>query len=624
MVIGMGRPLTAIASGAAVVWLAWANGGYFPSEWGMGIVAAGLVCLGAVVIRDRIEISRRDVCLVGSLAGLTAWAAASALWTTADGPAIHEAERLLLYVCLVAAVLLVVDRSRIEGLVAGIVVGSTAVAVYALATRLAPGHVGGAYDPSSGYQLAEPIGYWNALGALTAVAALLAFGLAHHESLAIRIVSGAALAPLVATLYFTFSRGALIGLGAGLVALVALERERVRALVELGAFALVSVAVVLTCSSKTALTTPGATLQTAQAQGGRLIWQLVLLSAITAAVAVVLPRLTGRLAGVRVSPRVVVAAALLVVSGVLVGGLVAIGGPTTAYTRVTDAFEAEPVATDTDLDSRLLSVSGHGRAAYWRVALDMAADAPIVGTGAGTFERRWLEDRPVAHHARDAHSLYLETLGELGVVGLVLLMGVLVVPLTAVLRARRHGLGAPLGAVVVAFATHAAVDWQWEIAAVALPALACGAALVVLARDGGMVELRGATRGVGVAVAAIAIAMGLVVHAGNRAAAASSDALARGDLESAEKQARRARTFQPWSAEPWQLLGDARLAAGDDVAARLAYREAAGRDPGWWVVWLGLATADPSNGAAHLDRARARNPLSGDLDDLESELRTVS
>ena len=50
--IVVGRAVTVVATASAVAWLAWANGGYFPSEWGIGIVAAGLLCLGAVVIRD--------------------------------------------------------------------------------------------------------------------------------------------------------------------------------------------------------------------------------------------------------------------------------------------------------------------------------------------------------------------------------------------------------------------------------------------------------------------------------------------------------------------------------------------------------------------------------------------
>ena len=48
----------------------------------------------------------------------------------------------------------------------------------------------------------------------------------------------------------------------------------------------------------------------------------------------------------------------------------------------------------------------------------MARDEPLHGTGAGSFEAHWLRERPISFYARDAHNLYLETLGELGALGL--------------------------------------------------------------------------------------------------------------------------------------------------------------------------------------------------------------
>ena len=53
------------------------------------------------------------------------------------------------------------------------------------------------------------------------------------------------------------------------------------------------------------------------------------------------------------------------------------------------------------------------------------------GRGAGSYEQHWLADRPFEHKVRDAHSLYLETLSELGPVGLVLLLVALGAPLAA-------------------------------------------------------------------------------------------------------------------------------------------------------------------------------------------------
>ena len=64
----------------------------------------------------------------------------------------------------------------------------------------------------------------------------------------------------------------------------------------------------------------------------------------------------------------------------------------------------------------------------------MVADEPLLGTGAGSFEARFVREGSIGLPARDAHNLYLETLAELGPVGLALLLATVVVPLTAIPR----------------------------------------------------------------------------------------------------------------------------------------------------------------------------------------------
>ena len=103
---------------------------------------------------------------------------------------------------------------------AEIIVGALLAAIagicsYALATRLFPDHVG-SYDPSEGYQLAAPIGYWNGLGILATMGILLAVGIAAHaHRRSVRIAVALSLLVTAPTLYFTFSRGALLALGVG-------------------------------------------------------------------------------------------------------------------------------------------------------------------------------------------------------------------------------------------------------------------------------------------------------------------------------------------------------------------------------------------------------------------------
>src|SRR5262249_31498591 len=128
------------------------------------------------------------------------------------------------------------------------------------------------------------------------------------------------------------------------------------------------------------------------------------------------------------------------------------------------------------------SLSNNGRIALWRTAWQDHQAHPWLGSGAGSYEREWLAHRAVPMKVRDAHSLYLETLAELGPVGLGLLCAALLVPLTAAWRLRRRpGIPLPVGAYV-AFLCHAGADWDWELTGVTLTALLVGVAVLVDAR----------------------------------------------------------------------------------------------------------------------------------------------
>src|ERR671924_1243923 len=126
-------------------------------------------------------------------------------------------------------------------------------------------------------------------------------------------------------------------------------------------------------------------------------------------------------------------------------------------------------------------LAGANRPHYWHVAWHEVELNPVLGSGAGTFERYWLHYRPVSSFARDAHSLYLETLAELGPVGLALPLVALGLPLL-VLRGRRDPLLATAAAGYVAYLLHTGVDWDWELPAVTLTGLICGGSLLVATR----------------------------------------------------------------------------------------------------------------------------------------------
>ena len=153
------------------------------------------------------------------------------------------------------------------------------------------------------------------------------------------------------------------------------------------------------------------------------------------------------------------------------------------------AVAAVAVATASQEHNLVARLAGANRPHYWHVAWKEFELNPALGSGAGTFDRYWLHYRPVSSFARDAHSLYLETLAELGPIGLALLLAALALPLL-VLRRRRDPLLATAAAAYVAYLVHTGVDWDWELPAVTLCGLLCGCALLVLTRRDDAPELR--------------------------------------------------------------------------------------------------------------------------------------
>jgi O-antigen ligase len=144
------------------------------------------------------------------------------------------------------------------------------------------------------------------------------------------------------------------------------------------------------------------------------------------------------------------------------------------------------------------------RLPYWEVAWADYRDHPALGSGAGTFGDYWLTHGRGPGFTRTAHSLYLQSLAELGPVGLVLVLAVVAVPLVALAR-RRDPLVAAAAGAYVAYVVHAGVDWDWEMPAVTLAGLFCGASVLVATRPAAVRPLTRRAR-TALAVAALAFA----------------------------------------------------------------------------------------------------------------------
>ena len=166
-------------------------------------------------------------------------------------------------------------------------------------------------------------------------------------------------------------------------------------------------------------------------------------------------------------------------------------------------------------------------------------DELVLGHGPGTFERLWLERRPVEREAREAHSLYLETLAEQGIVGGLLLAAVLAVPLVAVVRHGRATAAAAAGAYVT-YLVHAGLDWDWEMPAVTAAGLLAGVAILKLGRAETRQELAVGERLLVATTFAVVLTGSVFALAGNWRVTQARDALTEGRPASALAAATRA------------------------------------------------------------------------------------
>ncbi len=459
--------------------LAFFAGGYFdgPRSWA-GLVAWLLVAAGAVLAPRPWPRTVGVEVAVGGLVLLALWTLLSTTWAPVAGNAFHRGELAMLYAGgLIAALLLLRGSPTLPAVEPAIVTGTLVVIGYGLSERLLPGLLHFQHSVSAQGRLEQPLTYWNAMGETAAIGLVVALRMAGDATRhrALRLFATAAAVPLGVGLYTSFSRGALFAAAAGVVTLivVAPSREQWRS----GALALggavLGAALTAPWHSVTSLT---GSLATREHQG---TIALILLAATiviaTGAQAVLIRRETPQ--AVRLPRRAPVVALVVICAGLALA--IAVG----AKERSTQPLSGGA--------NRLATLQSN-RYSYWDVALRAFSAEPIRGVGAGGWSVYWLRYRPVAEFAQDAHSLPLQTLAELGLVGLALLLasigGIAVAARRALARAPALAAGPIAGAV--AYLAHSPLDWDWEMPAVTLIALLLVGVLLVLAESEAP-ELRG-------------------------------------------------------------------------------------------------------------------------------------
>jgi tetratricopeptide (TPR) repeat protein len=572
-------PAGAAAAFALTAAIACDDGGFHAVTWDRALVGLAALALVVMVLNEVPRPGRPAIAIVCALAFLTAWTAASWLWSDSPPAALEEAQRVALYLAAAVVVVVAGRRLALGWLVGAVTAGVVPVAAWNLAVRLAPDWTGRAPVQRDIGSLAAPVGYANGLALLVVLGLLLAVGLASSTQVSpLRACAAALLVPFAADLALQQSDGGEVALAAGLVVL-ALVARRGFAAASLALLVLPLVGAAIVAHDHVVVLPPSQDVIAAAGSGHRLLLGLALLAAAQVGVAALLVPRLARSGGGAVPVRTAAAvAALLLVAGVAVA----------------------PFA-----------LRGHERGSYWAVAVREFRANPVLGSGAGTFSDWWVRTRTTTQSTQEAHSLYLETLAELGPIGLLALVIALGAPLAAAWRLRGTTWGPPLLAALVAYDVHAAVDFDWELAGVTLPAVLLGAAATVHVTPAGRaVALRSRL----VAATALAALTGAAILAldGSSHLAAAQDAEAAGRFDTAIADAHGALRYAPWSADAWRVIGESKLAQGDRAGARAAFRSAVHLDPSAWQTWAELAsvsTGEPRR-AAEAEAARL-NPLGG-------------
>jgi O-Antigen ligase len=601
-----------------VFWLAYDNATF-------GLVARNSLAIGiwwaigALVALDVLQLpSRRSFWgVAGLLAAFAVWTGVSIAWATSNEGAFDEFNRVSLYLGVFVLAALLARVAPASRWADGVALGAVGVAAIALGQRFFPDAfpAGELSRYVSGPQLSYPIEYVNGLAIFLALALplLLRAAVASERPL-IRAVALAPIPAIAGAIYLTSSRGSVIVAAVGVVTYLALTAHRWRTAGALALSAVASTAVVEVLANRPALVDDPLS-QSAEDQGPGAAVLVALLCLGTALAYAGGDRLLRGWIPAPALGWVTLAAA----AGLAIGGVAA-----TDPVETFDTFRKapnEPGALEPEYTVRghLLSANSTGRWQFWKVATEQFEEHPVIGNGAGSYEAWWARNGSFAMFITDAHSLYLETLGELGVIGFMLVLAAFGLGGAAAARQAlrlteptRTGIAA-LAACFIAYAASAALDWMWELTVVSVIGLsALGWAL---GTNGGSTRQTLATRIVLPVVAVVAIVAQAIPLASTLAIRDSQAAVDGGAPAEALDDARAARDVQPWAASPHLQLALVLEEIGRLPAARRAIRDAIERDRDDWRLWLVQARLETKAGAIRsarrsLRRAATLNPRS--------------
>lgn len=601
-----------------IVILALEGGGYDAiARNQLGIAAWWFVLAGALAgVLPLRPLNRRSMAGLGLFLAFTAWMAFSLIWSESPERTFADVGRVATFAGIFALALMVRGPRTTRRMVAALGTGITIVGLIALASRLQPDWFGesarvtGEFFPSAVARLAYPLNYWNGVAALIAIGLPLVLYLATTARRALVAgLAAAAFPALAVTLYMTYSRGGTIAAAAALCVFLLFASDRLHKLASLAVAGAGSAFLIVAVSQRPELA-DGEILSAAGQRQGDEMFAMTLV--VCAGVGLVQMALTMALAGgLRPSwsqvPKRPARIATWTAAVLLFVVALAVDVPGQA-TELWEEFKASE-STGSSAE-RLQSFSGNQRYQLWEVASDQHASAPLIGTGSGTYENWFNREPEVGGFVRDAHSLYMETLAELGYIGFLLLLAFLVTVVAAAgwlisqaAASRRSQLAAAL-AGCVAFLLTAGVDWMWELAVVPIAFLLLAAALLAAGGRTSRSSSSGSSRPgfpvpvrVGVAAVAVAAIAAIAIPLSTTSLVRQSQTqAATGDLVAALKSAQDAAAINPSASSP-KLQQALIFEAADQLpeAARAA-RAAAHADRFNWRPWQVLSRIEAKRG----------------------------
>lgn len=613
-----------------VVYLGLESGGFDPLIHDpVGIGAFWLLAIGTVVgALPRQRLGTAAWTAMALLAAFVAWTALSLGWTESLERTWGDLARVAGYLGIFSLAVFSRAPWERERLLGAVGAAIAVVAVVGLLSRLHPG-----WFPASGQtveflhesreRLSYPIDYWNGLAALIAIGVPLLVHLAGAARIVwLRALAAAALPALVLTLYLTLSRGGIVAAALALALYLALAPDRLPKLLTLLLGGAGGAVLIAALGARDALQ-HGLANDAALSQGNQMLaLTIVVCLVVGGAQAVGSALATGsrRPAWSRFTPRQATIGGVVLLLTVLVAAA-AFDAPGRAASGW-DEFKSGGAGFGS---SRLGSVGGEQRYEFWRSAVDENATHPLTGTGSGTFELWWERNGTSSEAVRDAHSLYLQTLGELGIVGLAVLLAffaaVFAIGGRAALRGEpdaRPALAAAL-AGCAAFCLAAAVDWTWQIPVLPVSMLLLASVLVTARRPaaaGAAVPRLGVPARIAAAVAAVVAIVAIAIFLASTQLLRQSESEARaGNLGAALESAETAQNVQPGFGGPRLQQALVLEELGELRPALQAARGLTAREPEDWRAWLVRSRIEAELGetrAAVEDfrRARSLNPRS--------------